>query len=68
MADITLHGNGRDCPACALRRSDRNDLFGSGAIYCNHCDGGGRIAWPIEDIIADHVTWARAHYWPGRFE
>lgn len=68
MVDIALHGNGRNGPACALRRAACLDLFGAGGIDCNLCDGKGRIARPIEDIIGDHVRWARDHYWPGRFE
>lgn len=62
--DAGLHGNGDDCPACALRR---DDLRAVGAVDqtvpCNLCHGAGRIARPVETVIAGHVAWARAHYW-----
>lgn len=66
MPDITLHGNGAPCPGCALRREADASLWGPCVPDCNLCGGVGRIARPIEDIVADHVAWARAHYWPGR--
>lgn len=68
MPDITLHGNGAPCPGCALRRASDVDLWGPSTTDCNACGGVGRIARPIENIIADHVAWAREHYWPGRFQ
>ena len=66
MPDRTLHGNGKDCPACALRRESAKNLQRLARISggCNNCDGTGRIALPIEEIIAAHVAWARAHHWP----
>lgn len=65
MPDPTLHGNGFDCPACELRRAEarRTSILGPRAIPCNRCGGTGRIARPVADIVADHVAWARQHYW-----
>lgn len=65
MADPALHGNGRPCPACALRR-DR--LRARGAINqvvtCNHCEGRGRVPLPVAEIVAAEVARARRDYWP----
>ena len=65
MADPTLDGNGEPCPACALRRQDEDTTAVlRPAVPCNHCGGIARVALPIEQIVAAHVAWARAHYWP----
>ena len=67
MPDITLHGNGEDCPACALRR---DHLRAEGAIdqvvECNFCGGTGRVGRAVEAIIREAVEWAAKHYWPSR--
>jgi hypothetical protein len=67
MVDITLHGNGEDCPACALRR---DYLRAAGAmdqvVSCNFCGGTGRVGRAVAEIVREAVTWARDHYWPER--
>lgn len=65
MPDPTLHGNGDDCPACTLRR-EQMGLADAKGVGCNQCDGTGRIPRSTERIIADHVAWAQAYYWPVR--
>lgn len=65
MADPTLHGNGDRCPACALRRASRSP-WDSARVVCNACGGTGRQARSDAEIVAAHVDWARAHYWPER--
>lgn len=43
MPDITLHGNGEECPACALRRDKLRDQRAMvQEVSCNFCDGSGR--------------------------
>jgi len=61
MPDPSLCGNGTACPACQLRR-EANPWAES--VPCNQCNDTGRIARATKDIIADHVKWAREHYWP----
>lgn len=65
MPDITLHGNGEDCPACALRR---DQLRAEGAmdhvVECNFCGGSGRVGRAVGAIIREAVEWAAKHYWP----
>lgn len=76
MVDHTLHGNGTPCPGCALRREEMMphavDALGNPArdlraffVECQLCDGWGILPRRAEDIVADHVAWARAHYWPA---
>lgn len=66
MPDPTLHGNGNACPACTLRREtvEYQQRRGASIGGCNNCDATGRVGIPIEEIVAAHVAWARAHYWP----
>lgn len=69
MPDITLHGNGEDCPACALRR---DDLRAAGAmdqvVPCNFCGGTGRVGRAVAEIIREACAWAVENYWPAREE
>lgn len=66
MPDPALHGNGEPCPACALRReAEDTSAVLRRETPCNACGGTGRIALPVDAIIARHVAWARAHYWPA---
>lgn len=65
MADITLHGNGEACPACALRR----EVQDHGAILrpdvpCNVCGGLGRLGFTDAEICRRTVEEARRCYWP----
>ena len=64
--DISLHGNGVDCPACALRREaeDAGVIRRARWSRCQLCDGRGRLPRPVGDIIADHVAEARQLHWP----
>lgn len=67
MPDITLHGNGKDCPACALRRDKlRADAAMDQVVECNFCGGSGRVGRAVEAIIREAVEWAAANYWPER--
>ena len=67
MPDITLHGNGEDCPACALRRDQlRADAAMDQVVDCNFCGGTGRVGRAVEAIIREAVEWAAVHYWPHR--
>ena len=66
MADPSLHGNGKPCPACALRREE-HDL---GEVLrpetpCNLCGGAGRIPIPPMEIVAASAAWAAEFYWPA---
>lgn len=67
MPDASLHGNGDDCPACALRR---DELRAAGAmdqtVDCNLCGGLGRIPRDPGEIVRLSAEWARRHYWPAR--
>lgn len=67
MPDPALHGNGDDCPACALRRED---LRASGAmdqsVPCNFCGGHGRVGRAVAAIIAEACAWAVTNYWPAK--
>ncbi len=65
MPDPALHGNGEDCPACALRR----DRLRAGAamdqvVGCNLCGGSGRLGKTEAEIIRESVEMAAVHYWP----
>lgn len=63
MPDPALHGNGEDCPACALRREGHDPAAVlRPAVACNLCGGVGRIAIPTAEIIARQCAEARA-YW-----
>lgn len=65
MPDATLHGNGEDCPACALRRDDlRAAAALDQVVECNFCGGSGRVGRAVADIIREAVEWAAANYWP----
>lgn len=64
MPDATLHGNGDDCPACALQREE--DPWRREKYRCNRCNGTGRLPRSAAQIVAAEVAWARAHYWPER--
>ena len=33
-------------------------------VPCNECGGTGIIPLTVAQIIADHVAWAREHFWP----
>lgn len=33
-------------------------------VPCNECGGSGIIPLTVAQIIADHVAWAREHFWP----
>lgn len=63
MPDPTLHGNGEDCPACALRRDElRAAAAVDQVVPCNFCGGTGRA---VVEIIREAVAWAGEHYWPA---
>lgn len=65
--DAGLHGNGDDCPACALRREDlRADRAMEQSVPCNFCGGTGRVGRAVTEIIREAVQWAASHYWPER--
>lgn len=66
MADPYLPGNGKACPACALRREaeDKAAVLRP-EIPCNCCGGTGRIALSTREIIAAACAWAAANYWPS---
>lgn len=67
MPDVTLHGNGVNCPACELRRDPlREDAAMDQSVECNFCGGTGRVGKAVEQIIREAVEWARDHYWPER--
>lgn len=67
MADKTLHGNGEDCPACALRRDDLREAGAMDQVVsCNFCGGSGRVGIALAEIIREAVGWAANHYWPER--
>lgn len=67
MADPTLHDNGDDCPACALRREKlKADRKMNQSVECNFCGGTGRVGRAVHAIIAEAVKWAAVHYWPER--
>lgn len=67
MADATIHGNGVDCPACALRRDElRAAAAINQVVSCNFCGGTGRVGRAVEEIIREAVLWACTHYWPER--
>lgn len=66
VPDITLHGNGVDCPACALRRDDlRAAAAMDQAVPCNFCGGAGRVERAVAEIIREACAWAVANYWPA---
>ena len=67
MADATLHQNGVDCPACALRRDElRAARRTDQAVACNFCAGTGRVGRAVEMIIRESCEWAASNYWPGQ--
>lgn len=64
MPDRFLTGNGLWCPQC--------DGTGGGVEQigicriprrCTRCRGSGRIARPIDKIIAEQIAEARRHHW-----
>ncbi len=64
--DPTLHGNGQDCPACALQR----EATDPGAVLrpvppCNLCGGRGRLAFTAAQIIETTTAEARRTHWPA---
>ncbi|KIC42213.1 hypothetical protein RA27_02115 [Ruegeria sp. ANG-R] len=65
MPDPSLHGNGEDCPACALRREADRDrtVYGSARLDCNNCHGTGRIAYTVRQVYEIQLAEARKHYW-----
>lgn len=67
MPDVSLHGNGEDCPACALRRDDLREAGAMDQVVsCNFCGGTGRVGRAVCEIIREAVEWAAANYWPER--
>ena len=67
MPDMNLHGNGENCPACALRRDElRQSAALDQVVACNFCGGTGRVGRAVEDIIREDVKWAAEFYWPDR--
>lgn len=63
--DATLHENGDPCPACELRREDR-DPWDTTPVPCNTCRGSGRVSRGEVEVAARSVAWARKCYWPER--
>lgn len=67
MPDASLHGNGEDCPACALRRDElRATAAVDQSVSGNFCGGTGRVGRAVADIIREACEWAVQHYWPER--
>ncbi|APX88663.1 hypothetical protein BV394_02055 [Brevirhabdus pacifica] len=67
MPDVSLHGNGEDCPACALRREGLREVKAmKQAVSCNFCGGTGRVGRAVREIIREAVEWAAENYWPER--
>lgn len=67
MPDITLHGNGDNCPACELRRDElRAAASMDQAVSCNFCGGTGRVGRAVVEIVREACEWARREYWPAR--
>ncbi|MBT2130092.1 hypothetical protein [Aliiroseovarius lamellibrachiae] len=69
MPDPTLHGNGKTCPACELRREadrQRRALGSKEAPPCNHCNGTGRIAFTEHEVYALQLADARKYYWSNK--
>lgn len=66
MADLTLHGNGYPCPACALRREaeDKSAVLRPD-VPCNVCRGLGRLGYSEAEIVRRTVEEARRLYWPA---
>lgn len=65
MPDPSLHGNGYDCPACALRREDQAaGLMRRQIIPCNACGGLGRVPRRPLEIVQEAAAEARRSYWP----
>lgn len=66
IPDPGLHGNGEDCPACALRRDElRADRAMAQEVPYNFCGGTGRVGRAVAEIVREAVEWARAVYWPA---
>ena len=64
MVDHTLTGNCRRCEACELRREGMDlGAMDRPEVPCNECGGTGIIPLTVAQIIADHVAWAREHFW-----
>lgn len=61
MPNPALHGNGYDCPACALRRE--SDPWQRGEHPCNNCNGSGRIAFSLRETYERQLADAREFYW-----
>jgi hypothetical protein len=67
MPDASLHGNGDDCPACALRRDElRAARAMDQSVPCNFCGGEGRVGRAVAAIIREACAWAIEHYWPAK--
>lgn len=67
MASASLHGNGADCPACALRRDELREARAvDQSVPCNFCGGSGRVGTAVEQIIREACEWAAENYWPQR--
>lgn len=67
MPDPALHGNGRTCLSCELRREVVNTEIGSKVdVPCNRCGETGRLPVLTKQIIANHVAEARERFWPER--
>lgn len=67
MPDRALHGNGSECPACALRRADMDlSEILRPVVPCNNCGAVGRVGRTEWDIVAEAVAEARRSYWPAR--
>ena len=65
MVDHTLAGNCRRCEACELRREGMDlGAMDRPEVPCNECGGTGPVPLTGAQIIADHVAWAREHFWP----
>ncbi len=60
MPDPSLHGNGKTCPGCALRREA--DPWKK-EVDCNICGGTGRIAFTVMDVYQRQLAEARKYYW-----
>jgi hypothetical protein len=51
MPNRYLAGNGRPCPACALRRALLSPWRVGDRMPCNRCDGSGRLAFSACRIV-----------------
>lgn len=69
LATPYLAGNHDPCPACELQRAaqDPARIFRA-PVRCQVCKGKGYLALTDAEIVRRTIAWARAHYWPGRFD